>query len=58
MTNEQAAMLAAASYLGNIDGPGLNWARSSSVSQALRINSLAKDLLNVLDRGTLVELRG
>ncbi len=54
MTNEQAAMIAAASYIGAIDGPGKNWTRTSPKSQTKRICTLAVALLDVLDRGTLV----
>ncbi len=52
MTNEQAALIAAASYLG----PPLT--AESNAAHALKICSLAKELLNVLDWGTLVEPRG
>lgn len=54
MTNEQAAMLAAASYLGPVDAPGMCHARASSTLKAQRISALAKELLKVLDQGTLV----
>lgn len=50
MINEQAAIIAAASYLGGIQEKFVE----SNTVRALRISNLAKELLDVLDRGTLV----
>lgn len=57
MTNEQAAMIAAASYSGSIDAPALSFYRASTEAKAQRICALAKELLTVLDKDNLRETK-